>query len=140
MKHLEHDEQTLFFMMLRQLELDAVNLTFAVPNGMHTSSRHAKRMVDEGMRSGVPDILCAIPSKTAVGLAIEMKIPPNKNSPAQSRMQKLLAKHGWQVDVCTSGSMAFIVWAAYNTITEEQYGYVARKFGFDWYEREGNGR
>lgn len=123
-------------MMLAQLELDGANMTFAVPNGMHTSSRHAKRMVSEGMRAGVPDILCPIASNEYIGLAIEMKIPPNKSTRRQEWFQGKLAKHGWMVTICTSGSSAFITWANYLGITDIEFRFVADKFGFGWYVRD----
>lgn len=134
MRHLEHDEQVKFFQMLGMLDTEEAFLTFAVPNGARfISKRHASRICDEGMKRGVPDILCASPCGVYAGLAIEMKIPPNKSTPAQKQWQAMLAKHNWRVEVCESAEYAFIIWANYTKLDLKSYELVARNFMFSSY-------
>jgi hypothetical protein len=117
LRHIEHDEQVKFFKYLQQLRVDAASVTFAVPNGARLASlRHAKRIAAEGMKAGVPDIICPVACSGFTGLAIEMKIPPNKSTPKQLQWQKMLRKVGWQVVECHSAVEALRAFAAYNKL------------------------
>lgn len=124
MRHREHDEQVLFFRCLAILEgygVEQAGLTFAVPNGARlVSVRHAKRMVMEGLRGGVPDIICPIAVGEHIGLAIEMKIPPNKSTVKQKRWQADLRRYRWRVEECHDGIEALKVWVEYHGLTPEQ--------------------
>ncbi len=134
MNHTEHDEQAEFFRMLQMLDCDAAVLTFAVPNGARmVSARHAKRMVEEGMRKGVPDIICAMRNarQDYAGLAIEMKAGRNKSTPDQERWQKRLMAAGWKVDVCYSARDAFLVWESYVELDERSRDLIRRNFFYD---------
>lgn len=134
MNHTEHDEQALFFQMLGMLDCAAADLTFAVPNGARmVSVRHAKRMVEEGMRKGVPDIICAMRDERLdyAGLAIEMKAGCNKSTPDQERWQKRLTGAGWKVNVCYSAKEAFLVWASYVELDERSRDLIRRNFFYD---------
>lgn len=134
MNHTEHDEQAQFFQMLSMLDCAAADLTFAVPNGARmVSVRHAKRMVEEGMRKGVPDIICALrnDSQDYAGLAIEMKAGRNKSTPDQERWQKQLMAAGWKVGVCYSAKEAFLVWASYVELDERSRDLIRRNFFYD---------
>lgn len=46
---------------------------FAIPNGGHRNLITAKRLKKEGVLSGVPDLLLAVPRNGRGGLFIEMK-------------------------------------------------------------------
>ena len=136
MRHEEHEQQVRFFQMMEMLgDRDEAFLTFAVPNGARfISNRHASRVREEGMKSGVPDIICAVPrGGEYCGLAIEMKIPPNKSTPTQVKWQMMLARKGWRVAVCHSAEEAFVEWADYNRLDVQHYGLVARNFLFGEY-------
>lgn len=125
MRHIEHDEQVKFFTYLRSLEADGVGaagVTFAVPNGARLASlRHAKRIAAEGMKAGVPDIICPVFNSEFTGLAIEMKIPPNKSTAKQLVWQKRLRKHGWKVAECHSAVEALQEFATYNKLETRGY-------------------
>lgn len=116
-RHPEHDEQAAFFSYLAILEAKGnvpAASTFAVPNGAHfATQRHGSLMKAEGLKAGVPDILVAFASNGCHGLAIEMKIPPNRVTPEQRAWHERLSANGWLVLVCKSAEEAFGKWAEY---------------------------
>ena len=120
MRHIEHDEQVKFFGYLRTIKgkgAELAALTFAVPNGARMASlRHAKRIAAEGMKAGVPDIICPVFNSEFTGLAIEMKIPPNKSTPKQLDWQARLRKHGWKVVECHSAVEALREFIEYHKL------------------------
>lgn len=67
----EHTEQVRFMAVLRNFYRDI--LVFAVPNGGQRNPKEAKRLVDEGVLSGVSDLFIAEPYGQYHGLFIEMK-------------------------------------------------------------------
>ena len=127
--HLEHDNQVTFFQIMEFVEHEAAGVTFAVPNGARLRSvQHARRVHDEGMRSGVPDIICAAPYRGKAGLAIEMKVGKNKPTPNQVMWHTRLRHFGWQVSVCYSAMSAFMVWADYVNMHVQERERVMRNF------------
>lgn len=71
---------------------------------MHTPNEgrrgpHVARQI--GIRPGVPDVLCFAPGRRGVGLALELKIHPNKPTPAQLAWLDRLRSYGWGIDVVT---------------------------------------
>lgn len=54
-----------------------------------------------GIRPGVPDVLCFAPGRRGVGLALELKVHPNKPTPAQLLWLDRLRSYGWGIDVVT---------------------------------------
>ena len=116
MNHPEHDEQKKFFEWINALEkLGSIEaaLTFAVPNAAKRSPKLAAYMKAEGMKSGVPDIICAFPRAGYNGLVIEMKIKPNKVEDNQKAFLQKLSGEGWLVKVCWSASEAYEEWCNY---------------------------
>lgn len=127
--HPEHNEQVKFFLMLAQLDYEPADLTFAVPNGAKViSKQHAVRLKQEGMKAGVPDILCLVASGSAIGLAIEMKIPPNKSSQNQKLWQENLRNNRWVVTESHSAEEAFNTWAEYTHLPPGEYIRIKRMF------------
>lgn len=119
-KHPEHDQQVLFFKAIDYFGFDAAKSTFAVPNGARFSSvRHGALMKAEGMRRGVPDIICLVANHGNHGLAIEMKSDVGRQTPEQKDWQIRLEKGGYKYAVCRSSKEAFEVWAEYNDIRNE---------------------
>lgn len=75
---------------------------FAVPNGGKRHPAVAKMLKAEGVRPGVPDLLCLIPSYPYNFLGIEAKIPDNEPSDQQGRWHKFLTKQGGKIVVAYS--------------------------------------
>lgn len=86
---------------------------FAVPNAAKRSKSLAAMMKAEGMRAGVSDILCLMPSICYHGLCIEMKIKPNKPTPEQRKFLESAGGQGYKAAVCYSADEAFEVLEKY---------------------------
>lgn len=67
----------------------------------------------KGVRPGVLDITCPIPSGKYHGLAIEIKVKPNKLTPKQLEMCRILHGLGHCVRVAWSGDEAIEIFKAY---------------------------
>lgn len=98
---LEHDIQAAFFRWVRLMEKTnpVLRLMFAVPNAGKRGYKTAARLIAEGLRSGVPDIIFPVPRGGFSGLAIEFKRKGNKPSPEQIEFIDNLLKEGWLVVV-----------------------------------------
>jgi len=125
-KHIQHpeaDEQAAFFQLMDILAAKGnvpAASTFAVPNGAHfATSRHGQIMKQEGLKPGVPDILVAYANHGYHGLAIEMKVPPNKVTAVQETWHQRLRANGWHVVVCATSEQAFRDWVMYVPECEE---------------------
>lgn len=69
----EHDEQVALIAWLRWMHPEAWAHCYAIPNGGHRHQAVAKRMKDEGVKRGVPDLCLALPRRHWHGLYVEMK-------------------------------------------------------------------
>lgn len=80
----------------------ALRWLLAIPNGLAASSKGAaKRMKDQGMKAGVPDLFLPAPVPPHAGLWIEMKIRQGgRVSDAQRDWHAYLAAAGYRVAVC----------------------------------------
>lgn len=122
-QHPEHDEQAAFFQLMAILankgNVPAAS-TFAVPNGAHfATQRHGAIMKEEGLKAGVPDILVAYANHGYHGMAIEMKVPPNKVTAVQLAWHMRLRANGWKVVVAATSEEAFNEWVLYVPECEE---------------------
>ena len=108
----EAGHQRAFFAELRQIAPDVDAVTFAIPNGGKREAATASNLKAEGVKSGVPDILCAWPNQGPrghfyAGLFIEMKRPADrekkrkagKTSDAQDLMIFNLTRRGYMCRV-----------------------------------------
>lgn len=84
-------------------------LIIHVPNGRNAGSRGMGGFwMNQGVVSGIPDILMFHPSCDSgsiahhdhYGLALELKVYPNKPTEDQLRIHDILRSAGWQVHVC----------------------------------------
>lgn len=77
-----------------------------VPNGGHRHPRVAAKMKAMGQVAGYPDIMVFGGFDTmfsdGIGLALELKVWPNKPTDAQLAIHKILGDAGWSVNVCYS--------------------------------------
>lgn len=118
----EHQEQALFFQLARTLrkefpELDY--LLFAIPNGGKRYLKTALLLKEEGVKSGVPDIFCAMPKNGEHGLWIEMKRSRGGTvSKSQKLMREMLRAQNYRVVVANKAEKAFAALKAYLYGTE----------------------
>ena len=75
-------------------------LLFAIPNGGQRHPAVAQKLKAEGVRAGVPDLCLPAPRHGYFGLFIEMKVKPNKTSPAQNEWLAALEAKGYYCKVC----------------------------------------
>lgn len=75
-------------------------LLVAVPNGGFRHYSTAQFLKAEGVISGVTDLVLFVPSKGFHGYAIEMKMKPNKPTPAQVEWMDEVKEQGYNVAVC----------------------------------------
>ena len=104
MKSLEHSEQVSLMqwwaLQCRRFGIYE-QLLFAIPNGGQRNIITAKRMKDEGVRSGIPDLFLAVPRGNFHGLFIEMKKPQGGVvSDNQKACMEMLSKNDYCVTVC----------------------------------------
>lgn len=77
-------------------------LMFAIPNGLIRSRLQAFVMAQDGLVSGMPDLMVACPNKRYHGLFIEMKAANGRLSDVQRRMLDFLNSRGY-LAVCCAG-------------------------------------
>lgn len=76
-------------------------LLFAIPNGGQRNIIIAKKLKDEGVRAGVPDLFLAVPRGEFHGLFVEMKKEKGgRVSDSQKTMIAELSEAGYRVTVC----------------------------------------
>ena len=81
--------------------LDYNNLLWChVANERKTSKQAGLRLKKKGVKRGVPDCMIFNTNALYSGLAIELKIKPNKPTEKQSEWLHSLAKQGWMTAVC----------------------------------------
>ena len=95
----EHQEQCVFVKVIR-LKYPTL-LFYAIPNGQLRNPSIAKKLKNEGVMPGVPD-LC-FPS---LKLYIEMKSKEGQISSAQRYMMRLLTNCGYTCKVCYGAQQA----------------------------------
>ena len=83
--------------------LDHTSLIWFHPaNERRTSIQAGARLKRKGVKPGVPDVMILTPNSVFNGLAIELKIKPNKPTPKQKEWLKSLLKCGWRCEVVYS--------------------------------------
>ena len=87
----------------------------AIPNGLSASSKGAaRRMKEQGMKAGVPDLFLPAPVPPWAGLWIEMKIRQGgRVSDAQREWHAYLHAAGYRVTVCRGWDEARLALLAY---------------------------
>lgn len=104
MKSIEHSEQVCLVqwwaLQCRRYGVQEQCL-FAIPNGGQRNIITAKRMKDEGVRAGIPDLFLAVPKGAFHGLFVEMKKPRGGVvSESQKNCMEMLSNQGYCVAVC----------------------------------------
>lgn len=120
----EHVEQVLFF---KHVAMDKRTRDLPITATANGGQRHkavAAKLKASGVKAGVPDILCFAPGRgdgiheagPRVGLAIEMKVKPNRTTLMQDEWLERLWGCGWRVEVCYSADEAWATLCHYLSI------------------------
>lgn len=122
----EHDSQSALFSMIRSREnqYPELRMIFAVPNGGQRHPAVARKLHDEGVRAGVPDILVCIPAHGYNGLTIEMKYGKNRMTAEQQQYFAWFTAFGW-LTLCYydwQDAMKSIVW--YLDLDPQDFGFT----------------
>lgn len=75
---------------------------FAIPNAARRSARNGAYMKDEGMLSGVADIILLKSNRSYGALAIEMKTNDGTQQPSQKEWQRECESAGNKYVICRS--------------------------------------
>ncbi len=89
-------QQTLFEWSKFNPEL---KLMFAIPNGGSRNKIEGKRLKQQGVKAGVPDIFLPVAKNGYHGLFLELKVEKNKLSKKQADWIKELKKQGYKAVV-----------------------------------------
>jgi hypothetical protein len=111
MRDTEHRMQAAFCKWLRARGI----FHFAIPNGGARNAITGKRLKDEGVLAGVPDLFLP-----GLRLFIEMKAPKGKLTVSQAECHGKLEECGYRVAVCRSleEAMAKVQFSQYVKKTE----------------------
>jgi len=101
-KHAEHNEQVALFEWARLAEgrYPELRLLFAVPNGGARDVVTGKRLKEEGVKRGVPDVWLPVARGGYHGLVIELKAGKGRPTPEQKEWLQALAEQGYVALVC----------------------------------------
>ncbi len=95
----EHNIQKLLVAWFRKAYPLLAPLLFAIPNGGHRDPVTARRLKDEGVLPGIPDLFLAFPTAGSSGLFIEMKTLRGTATKAQKAVHAALQAQGYSVAV-----------------------------------------
>ena len=120
----EHDEQADLFQWARLMENKIPELAtlFSIPNGGQRHPAVAAKMKAEGVKAGVWDCFMATPRGADHGLWLELKIRPNKLTPAQEVWGHTMRAAGHRCVVCFSWIEAARAVCAYLGVRPEDFG------------------
>lgn len=108
----EHQEQVRLVNILRNFYPEV--LFFAVPNGGKRDPREAKRLKDEGVLSGVADLVFPEARNGFNGLFLELKrIKGGKQSETQKAFELAVIKRGYEYKVAKGAKEALEVVKSY---------------------------
>ena len=106
----EHDEQVALMQMVSLImnRHPELALLHAIPNGGHRNVVVAKRLKDEGVKPGVPDLFLPVARGGSHGLYVEMKrIKGGRVSEVQKDWIRALMAQGYKVEVAKGAVDAF---------------------------------
>jgi hypothetical protein len=118
-RDLEHQEQARFIAGIRHLAhidkryAEAVDRTYAIPNGGGRSKAQAGKLKAEGVRKGVCDLFISLPRGTFHGCYIEMKSETGTPTKEQKQWIADSLRLGYYARVCKGQAAAFEIWKTY---------------------------
>ena len=108
MKSREAQEQAVVISWceMQKSKYPELDMIFSIPNGGYRNKIEASNLKKTGVKSGVPDLMLAVPKDNYHGLFIEMKWGKNKCTPNQNKWILKLSKLDYEVKVCYSSMEA----------------------------------
>ena len=133
----EHQEQVVLMRMIQLNLPELFEHVFAVPNGGFRNIKTARYLKAEGVKPGVPDVLCLRARGPFFGMALELKrlnASPSNWGEEQRRWSALLNQHGYLSVVAKGADKAFEQFAAYWALGEPSpgRGYDSDVFQTEW--------
>ena len=109
LRHSEHDLQSACVHWFRMQYRGIAPLLFAVPNGIFFNSKtngkafaYHRKLIDEGLTSGVADLILLVPRGGFGALCVEMKTKIGRQSEKQKEWQRAAENNGNKYVVCRS--------------------------------------
>jgi len=96
----EHQVALMNWAKLQRAAHPELEMLFSVPNGGWRHPATARKMVAEGVRRGVPDLVLAVMRGGYGGLFIEMKTEKGRVRAEQKWWHAKLRARGYRVEVC----------------------------------------
>lgn len=114
----EHDDQAAVISWCKYMagQYPKLELLYATPNQGKRSYAAARYMLDEGLRSGVPDLCMPVPSGKYHGMYIEMKI--------DSKQSKLTENQRWWIDKLREQGYKVVVCRGFQKAIDEICDYL----------------
>jgi len=104
-KKISHSESTTQIACVKWFRMqykDYAKLLFAIPNGRVRDIKTGRWLKLEGVVSGVPDLMLAVPKGKYASLFIEMKSFTGRQTDAQKEMEGWLTLYGNKYVICRS--------------------------------------
>lgn len=98
----EHRIQSACVRWFRYQYQDLSKALFAVPNGANKSKTARTKFKEEGLLSGVADLILLVPNRTYHALLIEMKTRTGRQEPSQKEWQEAIEPLGYRYVICRS--------------------------------------
>ncbi len=105
----EHDEQVALIRWAELSGIPELQLLFAIPNGGQRHPAVARKLRDEGLKAGVPDLYLPVARGNYHGLFIEMKVGRNKPTASQTGWIRALRGQGYRVEICYGYDEAMVM-------------------------------
>lgn len=101
---MKHSEDSMSISVANYIRAQYPKVLFShVPNGGKRSAREGARFKRMGVRKGIPDFLIFETNDPHLrGLALELKVKPNKPSPEQLEVIAELKRLKWVAEICYS--------------------------------------
>jgi hypothetical protein len=96
---LAHQSALFCWAALEARRTPELRLLFSIPNEGFRSKHLGGQLKAAGMRSGVPDVFLPVARHGLHGLWLEMKVKPNRTTPAQNKWLHDLEAQGYAVCV-----------------------------------------
>lgn len=102
MKESEHQQALIRWATIAKSKYPELELLYAIPNGSNTTDKNRIRLVAEGMKKGMPDLVLPVARGHYHALYLELKTKDGKLSKSQKDLHELLKETGNAVMISRS--------------------------------------